>query len=1072
MAIGPTTPIPQPRRLPFLGNIPDVNPENSLDSFASLAEKHGEIFRLQLGQASIVIISTRALVDEVCNEERFQKRPNFVQAEIREGTHDGLFTAELEEPNWGIAHRVLMPAFGPMSIRDMFDEMKDVSTQLALKWARQGPQNRINPPDDFTRLALDTIALCSMGFRFNSFYSEKPHPFISSMGEFLTECGRRSQRIPLPSLFYRSQNKEFYRHIDVLRETAETVLKERTAGNGSERKDLLTAMLKGRDSQTGEKMSDSSIIDNLITFLIAGHETTSGTLSYAMYRLLKNPDCYRKVQQEVDEVIGKGPITVQHMQKLPYITAVIREALRLDSPISVIGVQAKEDTLLAGKYPVTKKDNITCLLSKSHLDPAVFEDPLTFKPERMLDENFNKLPKNSWKPFGNGLRGCIGRPFAWQEAVLTMAMIFQNFNFVLADNNYELRHKQTLTIKPDGFYMRAILRDGLDPVKLEHRLSGSEAAPDAKRTSQDSAVRKNGESQGEQGQSMTILYGSNSGTCESMAQRLAFDAASHGYKVSTLDCMDAAMEKLPSGEPIVVITASYEGHPPDNAAHFVSWIESIKDKAALNGSSYAVFGCGHHDWSQTFHRIPKLVDTKLGEIGAKRLVELSLANAAGEDLFVAFETWEDNVLWPALNKLKASTVSDVTEEPEIVPLKVHVSNTRTSILRQNVEDGTVVASKLLTADGEPRKKHIEIRLPPGTSYRAGDYLAVLPINPKETVQRAMRRFGLPWDANIRIEGAGIRLPTNELVSANSILSDYVELAQPATKRNILALADATDREEERKVLKQLATDGYDADILAKRVSVLDLLETYPTIDLPMGRFLSMLPPMRIRQYSVSSSPLEDPSVASITFSLVSGGARSGQGKYKGVASSYLDSLEIGDGLRVSVRPSHAAFHLPPTAEKTPLILIAAGTGIAPFRGFIQERAAMIKSGRKLAPAVLYHGCREPARDDLYARELRELEDIGVVTVKRTFSRTPDMSGGCKYVQDALWADRRRFHELWLQGAQLYVCGSRRVSHEVEKVAKSIQQEAAKLDGGHLSDEDAKKWWDELRNVRYATDVFD
>lgn len=170
--------------------------------------------------------------------------------------------------------------------------------------------------------------------------------------------------------------------------------------------------------------------------------------------------------------------------------------------------------------------------------------------------------------------------------------------------------------------------------------------------------------------------------------------------------------------------------------------------------------------------------------------------------------------------------------------------------------------------------------------------------------------------------------------------------------------------------------------------------------------------------------------------------------------------------------SHAAFHLPSTPEKTPLILIAAGTGIAPFRGFIQDRAAMIRSGRKLAPAVLYHGCREPGKDDLYADELGEWEKQGVVTVKRAFSRTPEKSGGCKYVQDALWADRQRFHELWRQDAQLYVCGSRRVSQEIERVAKSIQQEAAKLNGGELSDEDAKKWWDELRNVRYATDVFD
>ncbi|OTA65736.1 cytochrome P450 [Hypoxylon sp. EC38] len=1060
MTVDLTVPIPEPPQLPIIGNIADVNAEDSIGSFNSLAEKYGEIFRLRLPGARLVFVTTHALVDEVCDEKRFKKVPNNVLREIREGLHDGLFTAKLEEPNWGIAHRVLMPAFGPMGIRNMFDEMKDIGSQLALKWARQGPQKRINAPEDFTRLTLDTIALCSMGFRFNSFYSDKMHPFVDSMVKFLLECGRRSQRPPLPSILYRNRDKVFQHHISVLRETAETVLKERVANPTNERKDLLTAMLKGRDSLTGQKISDESIIDNLITFLVAGHETTSGTLSYAMYRLLKNPEAYRKVQQEVGEVIWKGPITVQHTCKGSHISqlfVVLRETLRLDSPIPIFSVSVMEDTLLGGKYPLEKGEFINVLLTKSHLDPTVFEDPLAFKPERMLDENFNKLPKNSWKPFGNGVRACIGRPFALQEAVLVLAMLFQNFNFVLADADYLI-----------NFFIRAILRDGLDPIKLELRLAGTEMISEKRKTPANSVSLKHAALD----QQMTILYGSNSGTCESMAHRLVLDAASHGYNVCTLDCMDAAMEKLPKDQPIIIITSSYEGQPPDNAAHFVFWINNIEDGLAFRGLSYAVFGCGSHEWSQTFHRVPKLVDTRLEELGAKRIADLGLADAAAEDMFVSFETWEDDVLWPALDMLRTGKGARAADETRLAPLKVHISNTRSSILNQNVEEGKVIASRLLTAEGEPVKKHIEIRLPRGTAYRPGDYLSVLPINPEDTVQRVMRRFGLPWDASIRIEGGGLRLPTDELVPAHSVLSGFVELAQRATKRNILALADAAESEDERRALKNLLTNDYGTEILAKRVSVLDLLETYPSINVPLGLFLAMLPPMRTRQYSISSSPLEDPSIVSITFSLVLGRAKSGHGDYIGIATSYLEALEAEDRLRVSVRPSHAAFHLPPAPERTPLILVAAGTGIAPFRGFIQERAIMIRSGRKLAPAVLYHGCREPARDDLYANELDDWEKAGAVSVKRTFSRTPEKSGGYKYVQDIVWADRYHFLQLWNQGAQLYICGSRKVNQGVEKVAKHIQQEYAKQRGEHLSEEDAKKWWDELRNVRYATDVFD
>jgi cytochrome P450 / NADPH-cytochrome P450 reductase len=147
------------------------------------------------------------------------------------------------------------------------------------------PDHEILITDDFTKLALDTLALCSMGFHFNNFYTDKEHPFVRAMMEFLAESGRRSQRLPLPAFFFRTEDEKYEANIKILRETAKTLLNERIAKKGADgRKDLLTAMLQGRDSHTGQEMTDASIIDNLITFLVAGHETTSGTLPYALVR--------------------------------------------------------------------------------------------------------------------------------------------------------------------------------------------------------------------------------------------------------------------------------------------------------------------------------------------------------------------------------------------------------------------------------------------------------------------------------------------------------------------------------------------------------------------------------------------------------------------------------------------------------------------------------------------------------------------------------------------------------------------------------------------------------------------
>ena len=201
-----------------------------------------------------------------------------------------------------------MPAFGPSSLRAIFDGMYDNTSQLTLKWARHGKNAPIAVTEDFTRLTLDTIALCAMDFCFNSYYKEGVHPFVEAMSHFLTESGNRTRRLPLPSIFYRGKDRKFFENIAVMRKTANEVLQERKSERNLEtRKDLLSAMLHGVDPKTGQKITEQGILDNLITFLIAGHETTAGMLSFAFYHLMKRPEAYRKAQQEVDEVCGKVP---------------------------------------------------------------------------------------------------------------------------------------------------------------------------------------------------------------------------------------------------------------------------------------------------------------------------------------------------------------------------------------------------------------------------------------------------------------------------------------------------------------------------------------------------------------------------------------------------------------------------------------------------------------------------------------------------------------------------------------------------------------------------------------------
>ncbi|KAI8288579.1 Bifunctional cytochrome P450/NADPH--P450 reductase [Colletotrichum sp. SAR11_57] len=1019
-----TVEIPEPPRVPLLGNVTDIDMEYPLGSFLHLANKYGPIYRVDILGQKLVWVNTHALVNEICDDKRFKKSIEGDLEILREAVHDGLFTSKgVEEENWGVAHRVLMSAFGPLSIRGMFDDMHDIAAQLAMKWARHGSSTPIPIGEDMTRLTMDTVALCSMGFRFNSYYREETHPFITAMYAVLKEAGDKGLRV-LPQVFYKKQDKKFKQNINMLRTTAREVLETRrsdpTGANG--RKDLLTAMLNTTDPVTGRKMTDDSIIDNLITFLVAGHETTAATFAFTMYWMIKRPEEYRKVQQEVDSVVGDGPIRLEHVSKLKYLSAVLRETLRFSAPIPGFGREAMKDEIIGGKYPVKAGEMIVANLAKSHFDPAVYgDDADEFKPERMLDENFDRLMKefpNCWAPFGTGMRGCIGRAFAWQEMLLALAVLFQNFNFVSHNPNYDLKVAQTLTIKPKDFYIRAILREGLTPALLEARLAGSivatgaNAKAAAKTQAEKTPSQSNGTNGTSKGGNLAVFYGSNSGTCEFMAQRLASDAQSHGFS-ATVDSLDTAREALPTDRPVVIVTSSYEGQPPHNAALFVDWLTNLKGKE-LENVSYAVYGCGHADWVKTHQRIPKLVDSSLAERGATQLIPLGTTDAKDRDMFSDFEAWEDDMLWPALVKRFGGQSQADDSNLSDTGISVSFSTPRTSTLRQDVRDALVLDSRpLVQGNIGPVKRHVEIQLPTNMRYTAGDYMAVLPHNPKDTVARVMRRFHLTWDSHVTIQASGpTTLPTNNSIPVSDVLSSYVELCQTATKRNISGLAQLAKDEKVRNEIQHLAGNSYDSEIKIKRLHI-------------------------------------------------------------GVTSSYLSSLTAGDKVQIAVRPAQGGFKLPPNMDKTPLLCVAAGTGLAPFRAFFQERAILIGNGLPLAPAILFFGCRDPAADDLYREEFDRWEAAGVLTVYRAYSRKPEASDGCKYVQHRIWKEREMLYNLWDQGARVYVCGSNHVAEGVRDIVlKAAHEKSEKDDGKPMTEEEAEEWFNNIRNERYATDVFD
>ena len=361
-------------------------------------------------------------------------------------------------------------------------------------------------------------------------------------------------------------------------------------------------------------------------------------------------------------------------------------------------------------------------------------------------------------------------------------------------------------------------------------------------------------------------------------------------------------------------------------------------------------------------------------------------------------------------------------------------------------------------------------------------MAILPLNNVATVKRVLKRFDIAPDDTITVTGTNKAfLSPDTPLSIFDLLISRVELGTPTSQKQIQALADATPENKRSKLLDLIKDDMYKKDVLPKRYTVLDLLEDNLDTQLPFATYLEMLKPLTPRQYSISSSPLANVEfvqapngtsaqnlTASITYDVHDEAAWSGHGNFHGVASTYLARQTPGDKVRCFTRATNVNFHLP-LDPMTPIIMVAAGTGLAPMRGFIQERATL-KAARnqELGPALLYFGCRHSEKDFIYSDELKKWEEEGVVSLRPCFSKVgPE---GCqKYVPDKMWEDRKELSALFgEQGAKIFVCGSAsKLAKSTADVCKRIWKEkTGKGDG------EAQEWLDKVKEDRYVSDVFE
>jgi cytochrome P450 / NADPH-cytochrome P450 reductase len=793
--------IPGPHGLPLVGNVFDLDMEHATESALAMAEEYGPIFKLNVPGSVRLIVSGPDLVAEICDETRFDKLVTGGQAVLNKGSVDsGLFTSDTTSPLWRRAHNILMAPFSLQAMRGYMPRMLDIADQLMDKWSRLNPDDDVDVTSDMTALTLDTIALCGFGYRFNSFYRETPHPFVQAMVSMLAESQAQVRQLPIQTrlrIRARRQLEEDQAFMDGL---VDRLISERRAqGDAGDTTDLLGRMLTGVDRESGEGLPDANIRAQCLTFLIAGHETTSGLLSFATYYLLKNPLVLQRARADVDEVLGDTAApTFEQVHRLTYVRQVLDETLRLWPTAPGFTRYPFEDTVLGGRYAIPANTAITVLTPALHRDTSVWgEDAGEFNPDHTAPERLAAVPSFAYEPFGTGQRACIGRQFALQEAALVLGMLLQRFDFV--DHlDYELSIQSTLTIKPAGLRIKVRPRPGAHidrgtTTEDERGMASAVTAPAGvlPASSPSLLVPRHGTR-------LSVLFGSNLGTAESIAARLGQEGTERGFDV-TVGTLDDHVDDLPRDGMLIVVASSYNGTPPDNAATFTRWLSRASDDAA-EGVAYSVFGCGNTEWAATYQAVPKLLDEQLERHGGRRVHARGEGNAAA-DFDADYRAWHGDA-WADIAGAMGLPGAVAEAAPTGPRLSITLTNRQVSnpvIASYEAHAARILENReLIRLGGEATAsrsvRHIEIGLPAGTAYRAGDHLGVLPRNSFDTIRRVMAHFGLDAGHYVTIipnRGAHTHLPIDEPTPLLGVLGSCVELQDVASRDDLVIMAAHT-----------------------------------------------------------------------------------------------------------------------------------------------------------------------------------------------------------------------------------------------------------------------------------------
>ncbi|WP_435364666.1 cytochrome P450 [Haloarchaeobius sp. DYHT-AS-18] len=418
---------PGPRGYPLLGNLFQYT-DDRLEFVTRNAEQYGPVTYFEVPNQSFYQVSEPELVEHVLvqNNQAYIKGELFQQA-LGDALGDGLLTSE--GTDWRDQRHRMQPAFHP-GMLEQYSTMMTAGVERLLETWEDGETRDIH--EDMMHLTVEIAAETLFDVDVRDEQAE-----VSAALEAIMDAAEVP--VDIPSWIPTPRNRRYEAAIETLDDIADRIVEKHDGGRGD---DIVTILLTAQ----GKEITRERVRDEIVTLLLAGHETTALTLTYTLHLLGRNPEQRERLQAELAEVLDGRTPTMADLEDLPYTEQTIEEGMRIYPPVWELIREAAEPDELGG-YEIPVGATVSMQPWVIHRDGRFYDDPLSFRPERWTDEFKRSLPKFAYFPFGGGPRRCIGDRFAMLEARLVLATIAQEWTVEPHD---DLSFAPSITLRPDG----------------------------------------------------------------------------------------------------------------------------------------------------------------------------------------------------------------------------------------------------------------------------------------------------------------------------------------------------------------------------------------------------------------------------------------------------------------------------------------------------------------------------------------------------------------------------------------------------------------------------------------------